>query len=48
MSQKLACVYVLLEWMVLRAVEGLTKKDTYRQEMIAKYGSPQAEATVTA
>lgn len=47
-SQKLACVYVLLEWMVLRAVEGLTKKDTYRQEMIAKYGSPQAEATVTA
>ncbi len=47
-QQKLACVYVLLEWMILRAVEGTTKKDTYRQEMIAKYGSPQVEQTMTA
>lgn len=48
LSQKVACLYILAEWMILRAIEGITKKDRYRQEMIAKYGLPQVEQPATA
>jgi glycosyltransferase involved in cell wall biosynthesis len=38
-SEKLACIYILIEWMVMRGVEGLTKKDSYRQAIVEQYSS---------
>lgn len=36
-SQKLACFNTLFQWMLMRGIEGLIKKDKYRQAMVKEY-----------
>lgn len=38
-AEKLACLAILLEWIIKRGVEGLTKKDKYRRTIINQYSS---------